>query len=61
MNYNVLEFAAIYRKRCVLRWRRKESNVSEERIEPGREFQIVGGSCGERVRTKNMKISARNL
>jgi len=31
----------------------------EERIESGREFQTVGGSCTERARTEN-KISGRN-
>jgi len=33
------------RKKCALRCRQKELNVSEERIESGREFQIVGAAA----------------
>ena len=35
-NYGALKAAG---KRCVLRWRLKELNVLEERIESGSEFQ----------------------
>jgi len=39
---------------------KKKLNVLEERIESGKEFQIVGATVWKKARTEN-KIGARNL